>query len=162
MTTTCEDVLEAVTTDGTVPEALAPHLLSCEACREAVELLKLAALPAVPPEELTALAASSGELLKRWQQQQPPPAVVPLAPRRAARTPLFRQLAQFALAAGLGAVIASAVLLKKQGAQVNDQPITVQPVVLEVPALPDQTFDDPNLPDDEVFFDVSWPTEGDL
>lgn len=161
MTTTCEEVLEAVSAEGTVPEALAPHVLGCEACREAIELLKLAALPPPRADELAALAASSGELLKRWQQQQPLPAVVPLAPRRAARSALVRQVGQFALAAGLGAVIASAVLLKKP-VQVTDQPITVQPVVLEVPALPDQTFDDPNLPDDEVFFDVSWPTEGDL
>jgi hypothetical protein len=163
--THCEETLEALSERGStgLTEAQRTHLEGCEDCLSARSTLELAALPAVSAAELEALAASSGALLSAWKAQQPPPPVSSLAARRA---PLWRQLTQLALAAGLGAVVASAVFLRHPaGSQGAERPVGLTPVVLDEPALPELASDEANLSDDEVFFDVSWPSatsDGDL
>jgi hypothetical protein len=162
--THCEETLEALSEQGSagLTEAQRTHLAGCEDCRAARSTLELAGLPPVSEAELAALAASEGALLSAWQAQQPPPAVISLASRRA---PVWRQLTQLALAASLGAVVASAVFLRHPASGLGaERPVSLTPVVLEEPALPDQA-DEANLSDDEVFFDVSWPSatsDGDL
>jgi hypothetical protein len=163
--THCEETQEALSEQGSagLTEAQRTHLAGCEDCRAARSMLELAGLPPVSEAELEALAASEGALLSAWKAQQPPPAVISLASRRA---PVWRQLTQLALAASLGAVVASAVFLKHPaGGPGAERPLSLTPVVLEEPALPDQAADEANLSDDEVFFDVSWPSatsDGDL
>jgi hypothetical protein len=138
---TCDEAVLELTGEAPSPDVQA-HLDACGACRDAALVLGLAALPPVSHVERAAL----NDLPRR---------VVDAARGEArSRTTRFSQLASLALAAGLGAIVASSVLL---GTRVTPQPERVViEVPLEVPALPGD-FDEPNLSDDEVFFDVSWP-----
>jgi hypothetical protein len=83
---------------------------------------------------------------------------------RGRRSEGLRRFASLALAAGVGALLASAVLVKTL--RVPEVPVEpqVRTVLVSAPEVPVLDFDGANLSDDEVFFEVGWPspTEGDL
>jgi predicted anti-sigma-YlaC factor YlaD len=138
---TCDEAVLELKAEAPSPEVQA-HLDGCGACRDAALVLGLAALPPVSAVERAAL----NDLPRR--------VVAAARVDGRARFSSVRQLASLALAAGLGAIVASGVLLGTR-VPVQAERVVVE-VPLEVPALPGD-FDEPNLSDDEVFFDVSWP-----
>lgn len=155
---TCDDVLE--TLDGRVPGAeVKQHLQSCETCAATAEALALAALPPLGADARAALEQLPDLVVAEWQT------------RRRAQVPAWHGWARMALAAGVGALISASVLRLPSPTHAVDR--VTQPALTLVSnsteptlALPELASDDPNLPDDEVFFDVSWPgntsTEGEL
>lgn len=123
------------------------HLETCAACRDTAKLLGLATLPPLSEAERAMLAGLATSL---------PRAVSP--PRRDG---LGRRVASLALAAGLGALVASAAMLKlSPEPRIETRTVLVTPP--EIPVL--EVSDELDLSDDEVFFEVGWPspTEGDL
>ncbi len=152
---TCDEVLEQL--DGRVPGAeVSHHLQGCEACRQTAEALSLAALPEPEAAARVALEQLPELVMAEWQT------------RRAAPPPVWQGWARLALAAGLGAVISASVLrvpTHLPQAERSGAVMLVSTSAEPTLALPEPT-DEPNLPDDEVFFDVSWPgntsTEGEL
>lgn len=142
----CEAVVLELTGEAPSPEVSA-HLTNCAACREAALVVGWACLPLVSTAELAALRELPQRALEQHRRQA-------LVFRGGGR-----QVLRLALAAGLGAALASAVLLGHPGARLRE-PVVVE-VPLEVPALAQfeelDEFDEPNLLDDEVFFEVSWP-----
>lgn len=123
------------------------HLETCASCRDTAKLLGLATLPPLSEAERAMLAGLATSL---------PRAVVP--PRRDG---LVRRVASLAVAAGLGALVASAAMLKFSPApRIETRTVLVTPP--EIPVL--EVSDELDLSDDEVFFEVGWPspTEGDL
>ena len=144
----CEDV-ELELSDEPSIEARA-HLADCASCQATARVLGLAALPPLSETErmmLNGLATATQQVWKKQHQQRG----------------ALRQWTSLALAAGIGALIASAVLVRNTPAPVKVEPL-VRTVVMTAPEVPVLDFDEANLSDDEVFFDVSWPspTEGDL
>jgi hypothetical protein len=139
---TCDDaVLEL--SDPREPSAeLAAHLAGCASCADAARVLDLAALPPADAAEHAALAGLADAALEAWTRE---------ARRRATRRRGARRLARLALAAGVGALVASGALLLRP----HPAP-PLAPALAEL-AVKDESY----LLEDEVFFDVSWP-EGDL
>ncbi len=142
---TCDDVeLELVTSEELSPAAR-EHLASCEKCRayqaSSARLLADAALPAPTAEEKAALNGLAPRVLHQYQ-------------RADRRRSVVRRLAGLAMAACVGAVVASAALLPKLGAQ---------PGLTEVPDLSIALYEPEvasSLDTDEDFdtFEVSWPS----
>ncbi len=145
----CEDV-ELELSGGEPSAGARAHLETCAACRESAKVLGLATLPALSDAErlvLNGLAASSQ---KQWR-----------ATRQRGGT--ARRFASLALAAGVGALLASAAMVKlAPSPQPRVETRTVLVTAPEVPVL--EVSDEFTLSEDEVFFDVGWPspTEGDL
>lgn len=144
---TCEEV-ELELPEPSV-EARA-HLETCATCRETARVLGLATLPPLSDAERLMLGGLSATL----QREARP---------TARREGLVRRVASLALAAGIGALVASAAVLRltpPPETRVETRTVLVTPP--EVPVL--EVSDELNLSDDEVFFDVGWPspTEGDL
>jgi hypothetical protein len=142
---TCEEV-ELELPEPSV-EARA-HLETCAACRETAKLLGLATLPPLSEAERAMLGGLAASLQREVQ-----------APRR--RDSVAGRVASLALAAGLGALVASAAMLKlSPEPRVETRTVLVTPP--EIPVL--EVSDEFDLSDDEVFFEVGWPspTEGDL
>jgi predicted anti-sigma-YlaC factor YlaD len=130
------------------------HLAQCSACRETYEVVALAALPEVTAAERAALVGLAPATLAEWQAQG----------RRRSRVSWVVSLA---VAAGLGAVVATGVMwrLRPEAQPVAAATRTVEPVLLlDAPVVPELSADALNVSDDDVFFEVSWPsaTEGDL
>lgn len=152
----CEDVILEVG-PGEASEAVAAHLSACPECRSVAEALTLAALPALSGAETVGLSGLAHRTEHAWLAQER---------RRVERTNWWRQTARLALAAGLGALIATGVhaLRADAPAPQRTQPSAVQMVAAEGSTLEEAPGDEANLPDDEVFFEVSWPTpaEGEL
>lgn len=153
----CDDVLLELQ-GPTMSEAVRAHLESCADCQLASKALALAALPPVSPAERAGLEGLANATQTRW---------LLLEHHRIERTGRFGQLTRLALAAGVGALLATGVHAWQKPVAVtapSGRALEIQPVALEVPVLPEFEFDEPNLSDDEVFFEVSWPqpTEGDL
>ena len=126
------------------------HLESCASCREAARLVGLAALPPLSDAERAMLHGLEASVQRAHHATS-------------RREGFVRRVASLALAAGLGALVASAAVLKLVPApepRVETRTVLVTPP--EVPVL--EVSDELNLSDDEVFFDVGWPspTEGDL
>lgn len=157
----CEDV-EVELSGGTVPEAVRAHLETCASCSESAKVLGLAALPAVSESEKLLLSSLAATTQKAWRDRQ-------------SRTSSVRRVASLALAAGLGALLASGVMLKVM--PTPEAKIVTRTEIVAVPEL--AAFDkapwgdgvgwgssDFNLSDDEVFFEVGWPSptddQGDL
>ncbi|MGV3625900.1 MAG: hypothetical protein ACO1OB_34135 [Archangium sp.] len=143
---TCEEV-ELELSGGTSSPEGREHLEGCAACRETSRLFGLAALPPVTDAERLMMKGLAVSTQQAWRV-------------KSSRGGVVRRVASLAMAAGLGALVATGVMLKlRPEAEVRVQTIHVTPP--EVPAL---EFVEANLSDDEVFFDVSWPspTEGDL
>ena len=131
------------------PETRA-HLADCTSCQATARLLGLAELPPLSELERMTLNGLTVSTQQAWKKQQQ-------------RGGALRQWGSLALAAGLGALIASAVLVKIAPKPAPAEPL-VRTVVMTAPEVPVLDFEEANLSDDEVFFDVSWPspTEGDL
>ncbi len=142
----CEAVeLELSETEPSV-EARA-HVEGCLSCQETSKLLGLAALPPLTQTERLMLNGLASTTQQAWRS-------------RPTRTGGFRRGASLLMAAGLGALLASALL---KPATVISEPI-VRTVMVTAPEIPVLDFEEANLSDDEVFFEVGWPspTEGDL
>jgi hypothetical protein len=140
---TCEDVeLELSSPEPSEPARA--HLASCLGCQETARLLSLAALPAVSDSERAALVGLEQDTVRAWKAEH-------------RRGEAVKRAASLLLAAGLGALIASGLLL-------NTTPPAVQTVFVSAPEVPVLEMEEDNLSEDEVFFEVGWPspTEGDL
>jgi hypothetical protein len=128
----CEDVVVELSTQqpSAVVEA---HLAGCQACSQAAQVVGLATLPEVTPAELASLAGLASNTLGAWGVSDA---------RRNRQRRFWLQGAGLGLAAGLGAAVASGVLLGRAD-----------------PAAPVEvaSADESYLQDDEVFFEVSWP-----
>lgn len=158
---TCEDV--ELELSGPEPSAEAQaHAASCARCQATLEALALAKLPA--------LTAAEQALLEGL------PATVDAAARAQDRAGSpARQAASLLLAAGVGALVASATLLSTRApAEPRVELVHITAPELSTFAIDDvsdleeadedSSADEANLSDDEVFFEVGWPspTEGDL
>jgi hypothetical protein len=138
---TCEDI-ELELTAGDPSPTVKAHLATCASCQETARVLGLARLPEPSDTERLLLSSVAATVQREWRRQPP-------------RASLFKRSLGYALAAGVGALIASGVILKLRPAPVTPPaPAKVEPVA----------FTEPNLVDDEVFLEVGWPspTEGDL
>lgn len=134
----CEDV-EVELSGGTLSAAAQAHVAQCASCDSTRRLLDLAALPPLTDGEelaVTGLAASTQGVLYT---------------QRSAGEKRWR-VASLGLAAGLGALIATGFLSTRD---VSPQTVPAELSVID--------FDETNLFEDEVFFDVGWPSpaEGD-
>lgn len=156
---TCED-FELELGEAELSAAARAHLDACAACREAYEVVALASLPEVTAAERAALAGLEAAAQAAWQA-------------RAGRRDFVSRVVGLALAAGVGALVATGVLWRLDAARPPpDAPVVKpvaaprpeMPVLLEAPVVPDFSGDALNQGDDEVFFEVSWPqvTEGEL
>ena len=139
----CEDI-ELELSSGELSAEARAHLNDCASCQESAKLLGLAALPEISQEEqlqLNGLAASTHQL---WRAQH-------------RRGDGFKRGLS-----GVGALLAS-VLIEREVKVITPNP-EVRTVMVTPPELPELALDTPNLSDDEVFFEVGWPspTEGDL
>lgn len=143
---TCDDVVVALSGGALVEEAKA-HLEGCAACREAARVLALAALPALDAEEQQALSGLAVSTSAGWMA-------------RRKRAGAWRQVASLAVAAGVGALVASAVLLRAREEERSNAPQGPVASGREAVTTVDLSFDleGANLSSDEVFLDVSWPT----
>jgi hypothetical protein len=152
----CEDVILELG-PGEVSLAVAAHLAECAECRSAADALALAALPARSGPETVGLSGLARRTERAWHAQEQ---------RRLERTGWWRQTARLALAAGLGALVASGVssLWTTAPTARGTTPSAVQTVASERLDPEEPAVDEANLSDDEVFFEVSWPTptEGEL
>lgn len=143
----CEDT-ELELTSGEPSADARAHLTSCASCQDTAKLLGLAALPPLSQAEQLLLNGLASSTQQAWRAQHE-------------RGEGFRRGVSLVLAAGVGALLASALIPR-------DAPVTPQPEVRTVmvtpPELPDLELEAANLSDDEVFFEVGWPspTEGDL
>lgn len=147
----CEDVELELSSGEPGVEARA-HLEGCEGCRQTAKLLGLATLPALSDAERLLLNGLTASVQREWRASH--------QPRRRGRG-----LGQLALAAGLGALVAGGAvwqLMPRPQPVVQSRTETVFVTPPEVPVL--EASDELNLSDDEVFFDVGWPspTAGDL
>jgi hypothetical protein len=126
------------------------HVSECASCQATARVLGLASLPPLSETERMVVNGLAVSTRQAWRSQQQ-------------RGGALRQWASLALAAGLGALIASAVLVKERPGPVTPEPL-VRTVMMAPPEVPVLDFDEANLSDDEVFFEVGWPspTEGDL
>ncbi len=146
---TCEDV-ELELSGGEPSTEARAHLETCASCRETARLLNVATLPPLTQAERMVLNGVAASTQHAWRASR-------------ARGNTVRRVASLGLAAGLGALIASAAVLQLSPApQLVVETRTVMMAPPEIPVL--QLSDELNLSDDEVFFEVGWPspTEGDL
>jgi hypothetical protein len=151
MSLNCEDV-EVELSGGTPSDAARAHLESCASCRETASVLGLATLPPLSDAERLLLSGLSATTTRAWKDRQ-------------SRSSSVRRFGSLALAAGLGALLASGLVLKLM--PVPEPRIETRTELVATPVLPELTADeteDFNLSDDDVFFEVGWPspTEGDL
>lgn len=145
---TCEDI-ELELSGGTLSARGREHLDGCASCRETARLLGLAALPPVTEVERMMMNSLASGTQAAWRSKE-------------SRGGTFRRAASLAMAAGVGALVASVAMVKLR--PVPEPEVRVQTIHITPPELPDIELVDSNLSDDEVFFDVGWPspTEGDL
>ena len=145
----CDDV-ELELSGGEPSVEARAHLADCASCQASARVLGLAALPPLSQSERLVLSGLQAGAQQSWRAGR-------------ARGEGLRRLASLALAAGVGALLASAVLVKTAPEPKPVEPV-VRTVLLSAPEVPVLDFDGANLSDDEVFFEVGWPspTEGDL
>lgn len=139
---TCEEI-ELELSGGTLSPEGREHLDGCASCRETARLFGLAAMPVVADAERLMLKSLASTTQQAWATKQS-----------------RHRVASLVMAAGVGALVASAAIIGLRPApEVRVQTIHVTP-----PEIPNIEFVEANLSDDEVFFEVSWPspTEGDL
>ena len=127
------------------------HVADCASCQATARLLGLAALPPLSQTERLVLNGLATTTQQTWKAQRQ-------------RGQGLRRWASLALAAGLGGLLASAVLHKPEPEPVAALQPQVRTVLVSYPEIPVLEFEEANLSDDEVFFEVGWPspTEGDL
>jgi hypothetical protein len=141
----CEDAELEMSGAGETSIELRAHVEGCTSCQETSRLLGLAALPPLSQSErllLNGLAPSTQQI---WRAQH-------------RRGDGLRRGATLVLAAGIGALLASAFIHRPA------KDPEVRTVMVTAPEIPVLDFEEANLSDDEVFFEVGWPspTEGDL
>lgn len=147
----CEEV-ELELSGGEPSVEARAHLADCASCQASARVLGLATLPPLTQNERLLLNGLSASAHEAWRA-------------RGRRTEGLRRFASLALAAGVGALLASAVLVKTLSVpQAMPVEPAVRTVLVAAPEVPVLDFDGANLVDDEVFFEVGWPspTEGDL
>ncbi|MFT3710829.1 MAG: hypothetical protein QM817_24660 [Archangium sp.] len=152
MSLECEDVEVELSGGGPVSDAARAHLETCESCRGTAKLLGLATLPPLSDAERMLLSGLAATTQRAWRDQQARPSSV-------------RRFGSLALAAGLGALLASGLVMKLM--PVPEPRIETRTELVATPVLPElagEEIEDFNLSDDDVFFEVGWPspTEGDL
>lgn len=137
---TCEEI-ELELSGGALSPLAKSHLAECAECQQTARVLGLAALPAVSDAERLRLSTLPVTVQRAWRQP--------------VRVSVARRSVGYLLAAGVGALVASGVMLKLRPAPVTP------PVAAKVEPV---SLTDTNLSDDEVFLEVGWPspTEGDL
>ena len=147
---TCDE-LELLLPEGAGEPAAQAHLAECPSCRESAAVLAAAAQPGLSPSEKAKLVGLSSAVQGQWIRLQ----------QRRGRV---ERVLGLAVAAAVGAVIASGVMLKLNPAPAAPPPVVVmpraEPEVLVV--LEDAS---PLAADDESNFEVSWPSlndEGDV
>ncbi len=153
----CEDAEVLLSEMPEAPSAeLAEHLAGCASCRQTATVLGLASLPEPTALERAALSQVPLRAHQAWRVKE-------------ARRFSVQRFAGYALAAGLGALVASASFLSFRA----PDPVLTQPVsaVEQRPAeavtdVAEWDVGDDGLTasadDESAFFDVSWPslTEG--
>ena len=138
---TCDE-LEVSLPEGAADEAVQGHLAQCESCREAAAVVALATQAALSPVERARLASLPLGVQSQWDRLQ----------RRRAGA---RKFIGLAVAASLGAVIASGLMWNLKPVPLGAQP-EAQPGSNDAAA---------SAAEDESSFEVSWPTlneEGDV
>lgn len=147
---TCEDV-ELELSGGSPSAEARAHLETCERCQATAKLLGLATLPPLTDTERLVLSGLAASTQREWRARHVP------------RGSFAARIGGLALAAGLGALLASTIALKAMP-EPKVETRTVVMTAPEVPELSDLVGDDFNVSDDDVFFEVGWPspTEGDL
>jgi hypothetical protein len=142
---TCDEVELALVTGEGLSAEEREHLATCERCavfqRDAVQLMADAALPAMSASEKAAAASLAPRVHQAWKASE-------------RRRGVLRRFAGLAVAACMGAAVASAALVPR----------------LSQPALPTEiSSSEPEWPvtgielpaagaDDELDFEVAWPT----
>jgi predicted anti-sigma-YlaC factor YlaD len=139
---TCDEVELEVVCGGEPSAAAREHLSGCEQCRafqaSSARVLADAALPAVSAEEKASQQSLAPRVLHQWKKQDRQRSVI-------------RRVAGLAMAACLGAAVASAALLPRLQ---EPQPVD----------LPEWSVVEPELvassdTEDELeTFEVSWPS----
>ncbi len=140
----CEDVELALVIGEPLNDELNQHRSGCEQCTafaaESAQLLADAALPPMTASEKAALATLAPRVQQQWKQKN-------------TRTGLLRRFASLAIAAGLGAAIASAALVPKLSRDVLPASSDGPEFSVSAPELAAS-----DAADDELDFEVSWPT----
>ncbi len=150
----CEDVeIELSELPKTYSAELTEHLKGCASCQQTARVLGLATLPEPSALERATLTQLPLKTHLAWRAKE-------------ARRFSVQRVAGYALAAGLGALVASASFLSFQKPEPLVGGAPVQQTVAQ-PAAPvaladsdwDTTDDGLAAADDEAaFFDVSWPS----
>jgi hypothetical protein len=145
----CDDV-ELELSGGEPSVEARAHLGDCASCQTTARVLGLAALPSLSEAERLTLNGLQTSTQQAWRTQR-------------SRGEGVRRVGSLALAAGLGALLASALITRTAPAS-KTEPQQVTPVTMMAAEVPVLDFEEANLSDDEVFFEVGWPspTEGDL
>jgi hypothetical protein len=135
----CEDV-ELALLDEPVPEDAQRHLATCPACQAYARDLGLVLQSATPAPlsqaDQLALSTLPERALAQWDRRQHP----------------RRPWVGYAVAAGLGALVASAGFWSARPVREVVVERTVEPAAVAVAEL-----EEPNLSADEGFFEVTWP-----
>jgi hypothetical protein len=139
----CDEV-ELMLPEGTGDEAVAAHLLECATCRETAAVLGLAVQGPLSAGEKAKLSGLPVAVQAEWSRLQ-------------RRRDAARKFIGLAVAASLGAVVASGLMWKLTPAPLQ-QPLPVESQLVV-------TMDDLSLPavveDDASFEEVSWPSLND-
>jgi len=146
---TCDQVELALVAGEGLSEPEQQHLGGCEKCQafqqSSAQLIQDAALPPVSAPEKAALSSLAPRVLTRWKQQDN-------------RRGVVRRFVGLALAACMGAAVASAALVPR----LAHQAVPVQAVATMTPDDSEWTVPAPELTatdsDDELDFEVSWPS----
>jgi hypothetical protein len=146
---TCDEVELALVTGEALSAEAKEHLGTCEKCsefqRDAAQVIQDAALPPLSVLEKGALQGLAPRVHHAWKQKE-------------RRGSVVRRFVGLAVAACMGAAVASAALMPKLAHQAtvareaiaSDSSPSEWPVAgLELPA---------SAPDDELDFEVAWPT----
>ena len=143
---TCDE-LELLLPEGADEPGAQAHLAECASCQETAAVLAAAAQPALSSSDKAKLVGLSSAVQSQWTRQQ----------QRRSKAQSFLGLA---IAASLGAIIASSVVLKLNAAQPQAVQARLAPEVLVL--LEDGS---PLAADDESSFEMWWPSlneEGDV
>ncbi len=144
---TCDE-LELLLPDEAQDAAAQAHLAGCARCRNSAAVLSAAAQPPLSSEERAKQVTFATTVQSQWLRHQ-----------RVRTT--TRSFVGLAVAASLGALVASGVMWKLSAPVPQpSSPMRQQPEVLVM--LEDSA---PPAADDESSFEVSWPTlneEGDV
>jgi hypothetical protein len=150
---TCDEVeLALVVGEGLSPGAK-EHLVTCEKCsafqRDAAQLISDATLPPMSASEKAAAASLAPRVHQAWKAKDN---------RRGG----LRRFAGLAVAACMGAAVASAALVPRMVRQTLPTQQTQQPTTIssEPPEWQVPGFELPSAgADDELDFEVAWPTD---